>query len=77
MHQLVSPLVEAPEKKEERFVNEATGTTDAVENSVANHPIGQGKVLVREEVEKQADQAMSQQHQCEEVQRMRLATEQH
>jgi hypothetical protein len=48
---LVSSPVEASQKEEERFVNEATGTTDAGENSVANHPKGLGKEWVREEVE--------------------------
>jgi hypothetical protein len=38
-------------------VNEATGTTDAGWNSVANHPKGLGKGRVREEVEVQEAQA--------------------
>jgi hypothetical protein len=48
---LVSSPVEASQKKEERFVNEATGTTDAGGNCVANHPKGLGKERVREKVE--------------------------
>ncbi len=56
---LVSSPIEASQKKEERFVNEATGTTDAGCNSVANHPKGLGKERVREEVEMGEAQATS------------------
>ena len=41
---LFSSPVEAYQKGEEPFVNEATGTTDAGWNSVANHPKGLGVV---------------------------------
>jgi hypothetical protein len=40
-------------------VNEATGSTDAGWNSVANHPTGLGKEQVREEVEVDEAQATS------------------
>ncbi len=56
---LFSSPVEAYQKEEEPFVNEATGTTDAGWNSVANHPKGLGKERVREEVEVQEAQATS------------------
>ena len=46
---LVSSPVEPYQKEEEPFVNEATETTDAGGNSVANHPKGLGTERVREE----------------------------
>jgi hypothetical protein len=48
---LVSSAVEASQKEEGRFANEATGTTDAEWSSVANHPTGPGKERVRGEAE--------------------------
>ena len=81
---LASSPVEASQKKEERFVNEATGTTDAGWNSVANHPKGLGKERVREEVEMGEAQATLVELQWEEVEalskpmrRKRWAKQQH
>lgn len=48
-------------------MNEATGTSDAGGNSVANHPKGLGKERVREEVEVEEAQAKSEQLQWGEV----------
>jgi hypothetical protein len=56
---LVSSPVEAEQKKAARFVNEATGPTDAGWNSVANPPTGLGTERVREEVEGEEAQATS------------------
>lgn len=56
---LVSFPVEAEQKEAARFVNEATGPTDAGWNSVANLPTGRGKERVREEVEGEEAQAPS------------------
>ena len=56
---LVSFPVEAEQKEAARFVNEATGPTDAGWNSVANPPTGRGKERVREEVEGEEAQAPS------------------
>jgi len=81
---LVSSPIEASQKKEERFVNEATGTTDAGGNCVANHPTGRGKERVREEVEMGEAQAPSEKLQWGEVEmlskqkrRKREAKQQH
>src|SRR5271157_4416247 len=60
---LVSFPVEAEQKEAARFVNEATGPTDAGWNSVANPPTGRGKERIkeriREEVEGEETQAPS------------------
>ncbi len=64
---LVSSPVAPYPKKEELFVNEATGTSDAGGNSVANHPKGLGKERVREEVEVEEAQAKSEKLQWGEV----------
>jgi hypothetical protein len=48
-------------------VNEATGTSDAGWNSVANHPKGLGKERVRGEVEVEEAQAPSEKLQWREV----------
>ncbi len=56
---LVSSPVEAYRKEAGWFVNEATGTSDAGWNSVANHPKELGKERVREEVEVEEAQATS------------------
>jgi hypothetical protein len=64
---LVASLVEPSQEKEERFVNEAIGTTDAGWNSVANHPTELGTERVREEVEVGEAQATSVELQWEEV----------
>ena len=53
----VSSPVEAEQQEAARFVNEATGPTDAGWNSVANPPTGLGKERVREEVEGEEAQA--------------------
>ena len=47
----VASPVAAERKEAGRFVNEATATSDAEWNSVANHPTGLGKERAREEVE--------------------------
>jgi len=81
---LVASPVEPYPKKEELFVNEATGTSDAGGNSVANHPKGLGKERVREEVEVEEAQATSAELQWAEVEalskqmsRKRWATQPH
>jgi len=55
----VASPVEPFQEKEERFVNEAIGTTDAGWNSVANHPTELGTKRVGEEVEAGEAQATS------------------
>jgi len=54
---LVSSPVEPYQKEEEPFVNEATETTDAGGNSVANHPKELGTERVWEEAERGEAQA--------------------
>ncbi len=55
----VASPVAAEQKEAGRFVNEATGTSDAEWNSVANHPTGLGKERAREEVEGEEAQGPS------------------
>ena len=55
----VASPVAAEQKEAGRFVNEATGPTDAGWNSVANHPTGLGKERVREGVEVEEAQTPS------------------
>jgi hypothetical protein len=50
VRRLVACLAERSEEKAERFVNEATETSDAGWNNVANHPKEQETERVREVV---------------------------